>query len=72
MNMVYIPKGFAHGFQTLEANCQVLYLHTQFHCPEAEDGFHYNSPKLCIPWPLEVTDLSDRDNKLEFFTKNKD
>jgi len=69
MNMVYVPKGFAHGFQTLVSNCQVLYLHTQFHCPEAEGGFHCNSPELKISWPLEVSDLSDRDKKLEFFTK---
>ena len=71
MNMVYVPKGFAHGFQTLTSNCQVLYLHTQSHCPEAEDGFHYNSPELAIPWPLEVTDLSDRDEMLGFFTKTQ-
>lgn len=71
MNMVYIPKGFAHGFQTLTSDCQVLYLHTQFHCPEAESGFHYLSPELAIPWPLEVTDLSERDKKLQYFTNNQ-
>ncbi len=70
MNMVYVPKGFAHGFQTLVANTQVLYLHTQSHSPEAEDGFHCNSPELNIPWPLDIKDLSDRDKKLEYFTNN--
>jgi dTDP-4-dehydrorhamnose 3,5-epimerase len=70
MNMVYVPKGFAHGFQTLVSNCQVLYLHTQFHSPESEGGFHFNSPELNIHWPLDVTDLSDRDEKLEYFSKN--
>jgi len=70
MNMVFIPKGFAHGFQTLSSNCQVLYLHTQKHHPEAECGFYYKSPNLDIPWPLEVKDLSERDKKLKLFTKN--
>jgi len=72
MNMIYVPKGFAHGFQTLSSNCQVLYLHTHEHHPEAEDGFHYNSPELNIPWPLQVADLSDRDKKLKLFAKNSD
>ena len=69
MNMVYVPKGFAHGFQTLTSDCQILYLHTESHCPEAEDGFNYNSPELAIDWPMEVTYLSERDKNLEFFTK---
>ena len=69
MNMVYVPKGFAHGFQTLTADCQILYLHTQSHVPEAEAGFHYNSPELAINWPLEVTELSVRDKELKYFTK---
>jgi len=69
MNMVYIPKGFAHGFQTLTPDCQILYMHTQYYHPEAEDGFHYKSPELGLTWPLDVTDLSDRDKKLQFFIK---
>lgn len=71
MNMVYVPKGFAHGFQTLTSNCQMLYLHTQSHCPEAEDGFFYNSPELGIQWPMAVSDLSERDKNLKFFTKTE-
>lgn len=68
MNMVYIPKGFAHGFQTLEPNCQILYLHTQFHNPETEDGYHYLSPKLNIRWPLKVSEISIRDKNLPLFS----
>jgi dTDP-4-dehydrorhamnose 3,5-epimerase len=63
-NMVYIPRGFAHGFQTLEENCQILYLHTESHAPGQEGGFRYDSPYLGIDWPLEATDLSARDQKL--------
>ena len=70
MNMVYVPKGFAHGFQTLTEDCQVLYLHTQNHSPQSEDGFFYNSPELEINWPMEVSDLSERDEHLKLFTKS--
>jgi dTDP-4-dehydrorhamnose 3,5-epimerase len=65
MNMIYIPGGFAHGFQTMDENCQMLYLHTEFHAPECEGGFRYDSPMLNIPWPIKVTDLSERDKYLE-------
>jgi dTDP-4-dehydrorhamnose 3,5-epimerase len=67
MNMIYIPKGFAHGFQTLEDNCQILYLHTAFHAPEAEGGVRYDSPSLGIEWPIAVTELSQRDQHLPVF-----
>ena len=63
MKMVYIPEGFAHGFQTLEENCELLYLHTEFYSPEHEGGVRYNDPKIGISWPLEVTDVSERDKK---------
>ncbi len=63
-NMLYVPRGFAHGFQTLEENCQLLYLHTEFHAPEQEGGFRYDSPYLSIHWPLAVTELSNRDQNL--------
>jgi dTDP-4-dehydrorhamnose 3,5-epimerase len=66
-NMVYIPAGFAHGFQTLEDHCEVLYLHTQFHAPQSEAGFRHDSPALHITWPLPVTDLSERDAALPVF-----
>jgi len=64
MNMIYIPRGFAHGYQTLVDGCQILYLHTEFHSPEREGGFRYDSPCLGIEWPLVVTELSERDRKL--------
>ena len=72
-NMVFIPSGFAHGFQTLLPDCEILYLHTDYHEPELECGFHYNSKDLKINWPLDVTQISDRDKKLEIFqNKRKD
>jgi len=56
-----IPEGFAHGFQALEADCELLYLHSAPHHPEAEGGLHPLDPTLAIAWPLDVADLSDRD-----------
>ena len=56
-----IPEGFAHGFQTLTDDCELVYLHsTSFH-PEAEAALNVNDPKLAIVWPLAMTDLSERD-----------
>lgn len=59
--MLYIPEGFAHGFQCLEDNCELLYHHTEFYTPAAEAGLRYNDPRLNINWPLPVTLLSPRD-----------
>ena len=59
--MLVIPEGCAHGFQVLEPESELLYLHTAFYAPEAEAGISYNDPRLGIRWPLPVTDLSQRD-----------
>lgn len=56
-----IPEGFAHGFQTLTENCEMLYFHTAAYVKEAEGGVFPFDPVLAIDWPLEVTDMSDRD-----------
>lgn len=58
---MFIPKGFAHGFQTLTRNCAMLYFHTAFHTPNAEGGLNPQDSVLDIRWPLEVTELSPRD-----------
>lgn len=59
--MMVIPEGFAHGFQALESDSELLYLHTAFYMPGAEGGLRYDDPLLGIRWPLAVTDLSLRD-----------
>lgn len=56
-----IPEGFAHGFQTLEPDTELLYLHTAMYAPEAEDGVLHDDRLLAIKWPYPVTDISDRD-----------
>lgn len=59
--MLIIPEGCAHGFQVLEGESELLYLHTAFYAPEAEDGVRHDDPRVDIRWPLTVTDLSPRD-----------
>jgi dTDP-4-dehydrorhamnose 3,5-epimerase len=61
--MLVIPEGFAHGFQVLEADSEMLYLHTAPYIQTAEGGLLYNDPRLGITWPLPVRDLSDRDRR---------
>ncbi len=65
MKLLYIPEGFAHGFQTLENNSEILYFVTEFYFPEYEGGVLYNDSKLNIKWPLEVTDISKKDREIE-------
>jgi dTDP-4-dehydrorhamnose 3,5-epimerase len=59
--MVVIPEGFAHGYQVLEPDSELLYLHTATYEPSAEGGLRFNDPTLAIQWPLAVTELSPRD-----------
>jgi len=61
MNMLYIPVGFAHGFQTLSDNSEMIYHHSEFYTPGAEGGIKYNDPAINIKWPLEATSISERD-----------
>jgi dTDP-4-dehydrorhamnose 3,5-epimerase len=59
--MSIIPEGFAHGFQALDHDSELLYLHTNFYKPEAEGGILYSDPRVVISWPLPVAHLTDRD-----------
>lgn len=61
--MMYIPEGFAHGFQTLTDDAELIYHHTGFYTAGAEGGVQYNDRLLEIAWPLEVTDISERDKQ---------
>ena len=68
--MLYIPEGFAHGFQTLVENSALLYHHTEFYTPGAEAGLRYDDPALAIGWPLPVTVISERDARHPAVDKN--
>lgn len=56
-----IPEGFAHGFQTLSEDCEMLYFHSVVYRPEVEGGLHAQDPRVAIDWPLAVAELSPRD-----------
>jgi len=60
--MMVIPEGCAHGYQVLEPDSELLYLHTAFYAPESESGIPHNDVRLGISWPLPVTDISKRDS----------
>lgn len=65
---VYLPEGFAHGFQTLEADTELIYYHTAYYAPEAEGGLRYDDPRLAIEWPLPAGELSEKDRRHPYLT----
>jgi len=70
LKMMYIPEGFAHGFQTLEKNTELLYFHTEFFNAGHEGGIRYDDPLITIQWPLEVSDVSKRDKRHELLSNH--
>jgi dTDP-4-dehydrorhamnose 3,5-epimerase len=65
-----IPEGCAHGFQVLEKDSELLYLHTEFYSQGDEGGVRYDDPKFNINWPLAPTDLSARDVSHPYLTND--
>lgn len=63
-----IPQGYAHGFQTLTEDCELIYLHTAAYQPSVEDALNVADPALNIAWPLPIGDLSDRDRSHPFIS----
>ena len=61
--MLYVPEGFAHGFQTLEDDTEVAYQLSEYYHPESARGVRWDDPALSIKWPLPVTVLSERDRE---------
>ena len=61
--MVFIPRGFAHGYCTLTENSEILYKVDNFYSPQAEAGLLWNDEKIGIPWPIETPILSEKDGK---------
>ncbi len=60
-NGLYIPEGFAHGFQTLTNDCEMLYLHTSPYVSGAEGAINASDPRVGIVWPRPITERSARD-----------
>lgn len=59
--MMYVPKGFAHGFVTLRDDTEAFYFVDEFYAPEQERGIRWNDPRFAIRWPISPTVLSDKD-----------
>ncbi|HMH23176.1 MAG TPA: dTDP-4-dehydrorhamnose 3,5-epimerase [Puia sp.] len=60
-NMICIPMGCAHGFQTLEENSELLYFHTAFYNKEYDGGVRFDDPQFSIHWPLPPVNVSEKD-----------
>jgi dTDP-4-dehydrorhamnose 3,5-epimerase len=67
---LFVPEGFAHGFQALDRNCELLYLHSAAYCAAAERGIHPQDPRVRVRWPREITALSPRDASHPFLAQN--
>ncbi len=69
--MLYVPEGFAHGFQTLEDNTVVFYQMSEFYHPECARGVRWDDPVFGIEWPLLNPIISEKDKKYpDFINKN--
>ena len=63
LKMLYVPEGFAHGFQTLANNSQMIYHHTAYYNPAYERGLRSDDPALGIRWPLPPGNMTGKDRK---------
>ena len=68
-SMIYIPEGFAHGFQTLKDDTMVFYQMSEFYHPECAKGVRWDDPELGVKWPLRHPILSDKDQSYLDFRK---
>lgn len=68
--MIYIPEGFAHGFQTLTGNCELTYNHSALYMPGYEEGIKYDDKMIDINWPAQITKISERDNNHPLLSKS--
>lgn len=59
--MLYVPRGFAHGFLTLTPDCQVVYQVSNYYNPESEVGIRWNDPFFALDWPVREPVLSPKD-----------
>jgi len=66
---LFVPEGFAHGFQTLKDRSEVLYQVSEFYSPEYERGLRWNDPAFAINWPIAATIISERDQNHPDFLK---
>lgn len=65
--MMYVPKGFAHGFLTIQDETEAFYLVSEFYAPQSERGIRWNDPKFGIKWPFDPVVVSDKDKNHPLF-----
>jgi dTDP-4-dehydrorhamnose 3,5-epimerase len=68
--MLYVPEGFAHGFETLSDRTEVFYQISEFYHPECARGVRWNDPAFSIEWPFSEIIVSDKDNRWPVFDEN--
>lgn len=66
---LYVPEGFAHGFQTLVDDTEVMYFVSQSYAPQSAGGYRYDDPAFVIDWPLPVTEMSPKDQQWADFSE---
>lgn len=66
--MLYVPKGFAHSFITLEDDTEALYFSDAFYAPDSERGVRWNDPEFGITWPLDPVVISEKDSNWPDFS----
>jgi len=68
--MMYVPRGFAHAILTLTDDTELLYLVSAFYAPKEERGVRWNDPRFGIEWPLQPTEISDKDKAWPDFDRD--
>jgi dTDP-4-dehydrorhamnose 3,5-epimerase len=66
---LFVPKGFAHGYLTLADNSELFYLSTEYYSAESEKGVRWDDPKFNIEWPIDITEISEKDAAHPLFSK---
>ena len=70
MRMIYIPKGFAHGFQAVSEGSELIYHHSEYYTQEHERGLRFDDPALGIKWPLPVSVVSEKDGSYQLINSD--
>lgn len=68
---LYIPQGFAHGFQTLEDETEIFYQMSEFYAPTSARGLRWDDPCCQIQWPLPITVIAAKDESYPLYSKNE-
>ena len=66
---LFVPKGFAHGYLTLTDNSELFYISTEYYSAESEKGVRWDDPKFNIEWPIDITEISEKDAAHPLFSK---